>query len=100
MAFQHLLCFIKSMLRRNAFVIMAKGGTKRHVKQVLGNGQALEPLELFPPPLRCGGARYTTVPDVHEQMFRSGGQSDAKPSVLSSQASLVLIYRPTEEMKV
>ncbi|GFV83335.1 hypothetical protein TNCV_1900611 [Trichonephila clavipes] len=29
-------------------------------------------------------------------MFRSGGQSDAKPPVFSSQASLILIYRPTE----
>ncbi|GFY75995.1 hypothetical protein TNIN_72541 [Trichonephila inaurata madagascariensis] len=27
--FQHFLCFTKSMLRRNAFVTMAKGGTKR-----------------------------------------------------------------------
>ncbi|GFU01636.1 uncharacterized protein TNCV_1521771 [Trichonephila clavipes] len=32
-------------------------------------------------------------------MFRSGGPSEAKPPVLSSQASLVLIYRPTEGMK-
>ncbi|GFV57880.1 transposable element Tcb2 transposase [Trichonephila clavipes] len=32
-------------------------------------------------------------------MFRSGSQSDAKPPVLSSQESLVLIYRPTEGMK-
>ncbi|GFT46789.1 hypothetical protein TNCV_1317231 [Trichonephila clavipes] len=30
-------------------------------------------------------------PEVHEQMFRSGGQSDVEPPVLSSQASLVLI---------
>ncbi|GFX60858.1 hypothetical protein TNCV_1311511 [Trichonephila clavipes] len=30
-------------------------------------------------------------------MFRLGGQSDTKPPVLSSQASLVLIYRPNEE---
>ncbi|GFX81440.1 hypothetical protein TNCV_142901 [Trichonephila clavipes] len=30
----------------------------------------------------------TLVPEVHEQMFRSGGQSDATPPVLSSQASL------------
>ncbi|GFV96769.1 hypothetical protein TNCV_3388621 [Trichonephila clavipes] len=29
-------------------------------------------------------------------MFRSSGQSDAKPPVLSFQPSLVLIYRPTE----
>ncbi|GFW19808.1 hypothetical protein TNCV_3561111 [Trichonephila clavipes] len=36
---------------------------------------------------------------MHEQIFRSGGQSDTKPPVLSFQASLVLIYRPTEEMK-
>ncbi|GFV93604.1 hypothetical protein TNCV_1989161 [Trichonephila clavipes] len=43
---------------------------------------------------------YVTLgPEVHEQMFRSGGQSDAKPPVLSSQASLVFIYRPTEGMK-
>ncbi|GFS52694.1 hypothetical protein TNCV_45611 [Trichonephila clavipes] len=43
---------------------------------------------------------YATLgPEVYEQMFRSGGQSDAKPSVLSSQASLVLIYRVTEGRK-
>ncbi|GFW76665.1 hypothetical protein TNCV_4943821 [Trichonephila clavipes] len=41
----------------------------------------------------------TLGPRVHEQMFRSGGQSDARPPVLSSQASLVLIYQPTEGMK-
>ncbi|GFU47356.1 hypothetical protein TNCV_790681 [Trichonephila clavipes] len=33
----------------------------------------------------------TLCPEVHEQMFRSGGQSDTKPPVLSSQVSLVLI---------
>ncbi|GFX77484.1 uncharacterized protein TNCV_1743821 [Trichonephila clavipes] len=33
--------------------------------------------------------------EVHEQMFRSGGQSEARPQCLSPQASLVLIYRPT-----
>ncbi|GFU97146.1 hypothetical protein TNCV_3130411 [Trichonephila clavipes] len=38
-------------------------------------------------------------PEVHEQMFRSGSQFDAKPTVLSSQASLVFIYRPTGGMK-
>ncbi|GFT86257.1 hypothetical protein TNCV_3258011 [Trichonephila clavipes] len=32
-------------------------------------------------------------------MFPSGGQFDSKPPVLSSQASLVLIYRPTKGMK-
>ncbi|GFV24398.1 hypothetical protein TNCV_2005811 [Trichonephila clavipes] len=37
--------------------------------------------------------------EVHKQMFRSGGQSDAKSSLFSSQASLILIYRPTEDMK-
>ncbi|GFV13600.1 hypothetical protein TNCV_68031 [Trichonephila clavipes] len=36
--------------------------------------------------------------DVHEQLFRSRGQSDAKSPVFNSQASLVLIYRPTKEM--
>ncbi|GFX55215.1 hypothetical protein TNCV_1156721 [Trichonephila clavipes] len=37
----------------------------------------------------CGQLSYATFgPEVHEQMFRSGGQSDAKPPVLSSQASL------------
>ncbi|GFS56756.1 hypothetical protein TNCV_2221901 [Trichonephila clavipes] len=42
---------------------------------------------------------YATLgPEVHEQMFQSGGQS-AKPPVLSSQARLVIIYRPTEGMK-
>ncbi|GFV05108.1 hypothetical protein TNCV_223221 [Trichonephila clavipes] len=36
---------------------------------------------------------YVTLgPEVHEQMFRSGGQSDAKPPVFSSQASMVLVY--------
>ncbi|GFT68919.1 hypothetical protein TNCV_1804491 [Trichonephila clavipes] len=40
---------------------------------------------------------YVTLgPDVLEQMFRSGGQSDAKPQVLSSRASLALIYLLTE----
>ncbi|GFV42572.1 hypothetical protein TNCV_3719051 [Trichonephila clavipes] len=33
---------------------------------------------------------------VHVRMFRSSGQSDAKPPVISSQAGLVLIYRPTK----
>ncbi|GFW41684.1 hypothetical protein TNCV_9221 [Trichonephila clavipes] len=37
--------------------------------------------------------------EVHEQMFRSGGQFDVKPPVFSSQASLVLICHPTEGMK-
>ncbi|GFV13081.1 hypothetical protein TNCV_4714061 [Trichonephila clavipes] len=32
-------------------------------------------------------------------MFRAGGQSDMKPPVFSHQASVVLIYRPTEGMK-
>ncbi|GFX47452.1 uncharacterized protein TNCV_1734391 [Trichonephila clavipes] len=42
---------------------------------------------------------YTILgPEVHEQMFRSGGQSDAKSQVLSSQENLVLIYGPTEDM--
>ncbi|GFU47118.1 hypothetical protein TNCV_1584991 [Trichonephila clavipes] len=35
----------------------------------------------------------------HEQMFRSGGQSDAKSPVLSSQEGLIFIYGPTEGMK-
>ncbi|GFX24435.1 hypothetical protein TNCV_992501 [Trichonephila clavipes] len=38
-------------------------------------------------------------PEVHEQIFQSGSQSDAKPPVLSSQASLVLIHRQTERMR-
>ncbi|GFY34349.1 hypothetical protein TNCV_2506521 [Trichonephila clavipes] len=33
---------------------------------------------------------------VYVQMFWSSGQSDLKPPALSSQSSLVLIYRPTE----
>ncbi|GFY35132.1 transposable element Tc3 transposase [Trichonephila clavipes] len=33
--------------------------------------------------------------EVHEQMSRSGGQSEARPPVIKSQASLVYIYRPT-----
>ncbi|GFW94719.1 hypothetical protein TNCV_4247591 [Trichonephila clavipes] len=37
--------------------------------------------------------------EVQEQMFGLSGQSDTKPSVLSSKASFVLIYRPTEGMK-
>ncbi|GFU44464.1 hypothetical protein TNCV_1505921 [Trichonephila clavipes] len=37
--------------------------------------------------------------EVHEQMFRSGGQSNVKPSVFSSQTRLVLIYGPTEGLK-
>ncbi|GFV83391.1 hypothetical protein TNCV_3055381 [Trichonephila clavipes] len=35
---------------------------------------------------------------VHVQMFPSGGQSDAKPPVLSSQESLLFIHRPTERL--
>ncbi|GFT18171.1 hypothetical protein TNCV_183321 [Trichonephila clavipes] len=31
-------------------------------------------------------------------MFRSGGLSNVKPPVLSSQESLVLVYRPTDEI--
>ncbi|GFX21572.1 hypothetical protein TNCV_1399861 [Trichonephila clavipes] len=43
---------------------------------------------------------YATLgPEVHEQMFWSGSQPDTKRPVLSFQASLVLIYRPTEGMK-
>ncbi|GFT28845.1 hypothetical protein TNCV_3585581 [Trichonephila clavipes] len=34
--------------------------------------------------------------EVHQQIFQSGGQSDQKPTVLSFQGSLALIYRPTE----
>ncbi|GFT59054.1 hypothetical protein TNCV_186361 [Trichonephila clavipes] len=34
--------------------------------------------------------------EVHEQTFRSGGQSDVKSPVFSSQASLILIQRPAE----
>ncbi|GFW31586.1 hypothetical protein TNCV_4420191 [Trichonephila clavipes] len=37
--------------------------------------------------------------EVHEQTFRSGGHSDVKLQVPSSQESLVLIYRATEGMK-
>ncbi|GFY00190.1 uncharacterized protein TNCV_2835471 [Trichonephila clavipes] len=36
---------------------------------------------------------------LHVKMYRSSGQSDVKSPVFSSQASLVLIYRPTEGMK-
>ncbi|GFU90026.1 hypothetical protein TNCV_2439131 [Trichonephila clavipes] len=43
---------------------------------------------------------YVTLgAEVHEKMLRSGGQSEAKPPALSSQESLVLIYRSTEGMK-
>ncbi|GFT80491.1 hypothetical protein TNCV_5122251 [Trichonephila clavipes] len=42
---------------------------------------------------------YVTLgPEMHKQMFWSGGESDAKSSLFSSQAHLVLIYRPTEGM--
>ncbi|GFX18144.1 hypothetical protein TNCV_1578231 [Trichonephila clavipes] len=37
--------------------------------------------------------------EVHEQMFRSGGQSDTKLPMFSPQVSLVVIYRPTEKPK-
>ncbi|GFV69934.1 hypothetical protein TNCV_1983011 [Trichonephila clavipes] len=37
--------------------------------------------------------------EVQEQMFRSGGQSDVKPPVLSSRASFLLIYRPLKDSK-
>ncbi|GFX71026.1 hypothetical protein TNCV_505961 [Trichonephila clavipes] len=36
---------------------------------------------------------------MHEQMFRSDGKSDVKLQLFSSQASLVLFYRPTEGME-
>ncbi|GFX30643.1 hypothetical protein TNCV_4861671 [Trichonephila clavipes] len=51
--------------------------------------------------LLCPSSLYTwpLSAEGHEQMSRSGGQSDAKPPLSSSQASLVLIYRPTEGMK-
>ncbi|GFX93419.1 hypothetical protein TNCV_152251 [Trichonephila clavipes] len=40
------------------------------------------------------------VPEVHEHIFRSGMVSLLpKPPALSSQASLIIIHRPTEEMK-
>ncbi|GFV54406.1 hypothetical protein TNCV_57571 [Trichonephila clavipes] len=52
---------------------------------------------------------YVTMgPEVHEQMFRSGGHGSQEfwgripqlsSPVLSSQARLFLIYRPTERMK-
>ncbi|GFW49019.1 hypothetical protein TNCV_3902171 [Trichonephila clavipes] len=50
------------------------------------------------------GARVYCAPltddtDVHEQMFQSGIHTDAKLPVLSSQASLLLIYGSSEEMK-
>ncbi|GFW42639.1 hypothetical protein TNCV_257001 [Trichonephila clavipes] len=47
------------------------------------------PSELRPPV--PNSVPVTLDPEVHEQMFRSGGQPDAKPPVLNSQASLVLI---------
>ncbi|GFU49989.1 hypothetical protein TNCV_2362671 [Trichonephila clavipes] len=46
------------------------------------------------------GSGHRIITEVHEQMSRSGGQSEAKPpQCFSPQASLVLIYRPTEGMK-
>ncbi|GFX82132.1 hypothetical protein TNCV_2707621 [Trichonephila clavipes] len=35
---------------------------------------------------------------AHEQMSRSGGQYEEKSPMFRPQESLVLIYRPTEEM--
>ncbi|GFW94777.1 hypothetical protein TNCV_4248171 [Trichonephila clavipes] len=40
---------------------------------------------------------YVTI--GHEQMSRSGSQSEAKPPVFSPKESLVLIYRSAERMK-
>ncbi|GFX14788.1 hypothetical protein TNCV_1485311 [Trichonephila clavipes] len=57
-------------------------------------------LPIGPKPTVPKSVYATLGSDVHEHMFRSGGQSDAKPRVLSPQASLVRIYRPTEGMKV
>ncbi|GFW14662.1 hypothetical protein TNCV_1561251 [Trichonephila clavipes] len=37
--------------------------------------------------------------EVRDLMFWSVGQSDVKSPVFSSQASLKLIYRPTEDIK-
>ncbi|GFS60141.1 hypothetical protein TNCV_2826631 [Trichonephila clavipes] len=61
------------------------------LKLKLGGATAHEGL-LFP-------SQYTRSlgAEVHEQMSRSGGQSEARPPVFKSQASLVLIYRPTAE---
>ncbi|GFV74842.1 hypothetical protein TNCV_1040801 [Trichonephila clavipes] len=39
------------------------------------------------------------VHQAHMQMFRLGGQSHVNSPVFSSQASLILIYRPTEGVK-
>ncbi|GFU29749.1 hypothetical protein TNCV_4745741 [Trichonephila clavipes] len=48
----------------------------------------------------CACPIYVTLgTGMHVQMFRSSDQSDAKPPAFSSQASLLLIYRPTEGMK-
>ncbi|GFX73519.1 uncharacterized protein TNCV_2342241 [Trichonephila clavipes] len=52
-----------------------------------------------PRPTVSNSVYVTLGSEVHEQMFRSNGQSDTKPPVLSSQTSLVLIYRPSEGMK-
>ncbi|GFT13926.1 hypothetical protein TNCV_2615701 [Trichonephila clavipes] len=44
---------------------------------------------------------YTTLgPEVHEQMFQSGGPSDAKPPLLSSQASVAKSPRVAEQCDV
>ncbi|GFX30773.1 transposable element Tcb1 transposase [Trichonephila clavipes] len=49
--------------------------------------QDLSPIEQYACPLGT---------EVHEQMSRSGGQSEVRPTVfLSPQASVVLIYRST-----
>ncbi|GFT83111.1 hypothetical protein TNCV_629351 [Trichonephila clavipes] len=37
--------------------------------------------------------------EVHEQIFRSDGESGVKPSDFSPQASLVLFYHPVEGIK-
>ncbi|GFV00241.1 hypothetical protein TNCV_3322921 [Trichonephila clavipes] len=52
--------------------------------------------------IRLGASNLTLQGGLNilhwSQVFRSGGQSEAQLPVLSSQASLVLIYRPTEGM--
>ncbi|GFW83599.1 hypothetical protein TNCV_2204481 [Trichonephila clavipes] len=56
-------------------------------------------MTLMPRPTVSISAFETLNAELHEKMFLPVGQSDAKPSVFSSEASSILIYRPTELMK-
>ncbi|GFX90003.1 hypothetical protein TNCV_887011 [Trichonephila clavipes] len=82
-------------------VVVRRGGSSSGVVHVLTMVQNDEWLNspLGSRPTVPNSVYATMGSEVHEQMFRSGGQCDAKPPVLSLQKSLVLIYRPPEGMK-